>query len=674
MGRLSVARRVHPVPAFRGGRRRGQRGAVLLTALTLTLLAGASVLLARIDGAAAVRAREAAVTARALANAKRALIGWSIGAGLAGSGAAHAPGVLPFPDRNTDPNGYDGEADCVTSGLSDRHLIGRLAWAGEASPCPARTLGVAIRDGSGEALWYAVSRNLVNHRGGGASDPPINPGLLDRAPAYPWLRLVDASGTVLTAADGEPLEIAAVVIAPGAPLPGQTRTGFAPGPAHYLDSVVVNGVAYDNADSDGCRDAVTGAAAHADCPGRTGEEFILYPDSRDTGIETDSFNDRIVYVTAEELLRAAEARALGEMAVVLERYRSRHGAYPWLAPSTGDPGADPTHTVLYHANADGAGGTRRGLLPIHAMPGQLYDTGYTLRWTIDSGAMITTTDPSSIGSTPAPSDAELYALASAVHQTTTQPTTCVWNGDDGVHCAGEPYIHAPGVGLTFSGSLMREREVRVEHNEATWVYPGGTGAPGADPTAATPRTRTVTVTATVPPSFAASVRGRNYEVACADSACTATVTTGMSVERTLTVDTGTVATFTFADLEHDLSVARDGVPRWFVDNGWHRYVQAAVSGEETGAGGSTPGRCIATGSGCLVLDASGSARTDVPALLIGSGPALPHQVREGCGGICRGEYFEPPGNVMGGDSATRAALAADFNDQIRVVGPPGTIP
>ena len=621
-----------------------------------------------------MRAREADATARALADARRALIGWSVGAGVARSGEAHAPGVLPYPDRNTDPNGYDGEADCVTSGLSDRHLIGRLARAGEASPCPDRALGVELRDGSGEPLWYAVSRNLVNHRGGAASDPPINPGLLDRPPAYPWLRLIDANGGVVTASDGEPLEIAAVIIAPGPPLPDQTRAGFAPGPAHYLDSVTVNGVTYDNADSDGCRDAVAGASTHTDCPGRAGEEFILHPDSGDTATEADSFNDRIAWITAEELLRAAEARVLGEMAVVLERYRSRHGAYPWLAPYAGDPGADPTRTVLYHATADGAGDTRHGMLPIHAMPGQLYDTEYVLRWTIDSGAAVATTDASSIGSTPPPTDAELYALASAVPQTVTGPATCAWNGDDGVHCAGEPYRHAPGVVFTRSGSLLREREVEVEHDEATWNLPGGVAAPGVNPSSSATRTRTVTVTTTLPLSFTASVRGRNREVVCADAACSTTVTTGMSVERTLTVDTGTLATFTFAGLEHDLSVARDGVPRWFVDNGWYRYVRAAVSVEETGAGVASPGRCIASGSGCLVLHASGAVRADVPAFLVGSGPALPHQVRRGCGGACSGEYFEPPHDAAGGDFANRAPPAAEFNDQVRVMGPPGTAP
>ena len=655
------------------GGRRGQRGAILLTALIVALLAGTSVLLARIEHGAARRAREAAVTARALADARRALIGWSAGAGLSGSGVRHTPGILPFPDRNTDAGGYDGRADCVTSWLSDRHLIGRLASAGEVSPCPARALGVEFRDGSGEPLWYAVSRNLVNHRGGKSPDPPINPGLLDATPAYPWLRLVDESGAVVNGSDGEPLEIAAVIIAPGPPLADQTRSGAAPGPDQYLDSVTVDGVTYDNADSDGCRDAVTGAGAYTDCPGLTGEEFILYPDSRDTAADADSFNDRLAYVTAGELLRAAEARALGEMAVVLERYRSAHGVYPWMAPYTTDPGADPTRAVAYHGSADGAGNTRRGMLPVHAVAGQRYDTHYTLGWTIDSGATIATTDPASIGSTPAPSDAELYALASATPQTTSAPAACAWNGDDGVRCAGEPYLHDPGTTRTWNGPIIEEREVFVSHAEADWRHTGGTGSVGADPSASSPRTRTVVTTTNLPASFTVSVRGRNYEAACADAACSSPVVTGMSVERTLTVDTGAVGTFTFTGLEYDLSVARDGVPRWFVDNGWHRYVYAAVSSEEVGAGG-TPGGCIGSGTNCLTVNASGGARTDVPAFLIGAGPALPGQTRVGCGAACLGEYFEPPDNAAGGDSATRAPLAASFNDQIRIVGPQGTSP
>ena len=657
------------------GRPSRQRGAVLLTAVTVMLLAGTSILLARLENTApAARAREVAATARALAGGRRALIGWSVTSGLSASGEEHAPGVLPYPDRNTDRYGYDGKGDCVTSRLSDRHLIGRLAWAGETSPCPTRALGVQMRDGSGEPLWYAVSRNLVNHRGGSSPDAPINPGLLDGNPAFPWLRLIDAHGEVVRGADGDPLEVAAVIIAPGPPLPGQARTGSAPGAVHYLDAVTLNGVTFDNADSDGCRDSVIGARAYTDCPGRTSEEFILYPDSRDTATDTDSFNDRIAYITAEELLRAAEARALGAMAAVLERYRSRHAAYPWMAPYNTDPGTDPTRSVMYHGSADGAGNTRRGMLPIHATTGQLFDTGYTFGWTIDSGAVIATTDPSSIGATKAPSDAELRALATATPQSTSRPVRCEWNGDDGVRCDGEPYRYAPGPRLTWNGSVLEEREVRVEHDEAMWVVSNGSSLVDANPSASSPRTRAVAVTTNLPSSFTASVRGRNYEIACIDPDCAATATTGMSVERTLTVDTGTLATFTFSGLEYDLSVARDSVPRWFVDNRWYRYIYVAVSGEETAGVHGLPGACIRSGSGCLSVDASGVARTDAPAFLVGSGPALPGQDRGGCGTACLGEYFESLYNNAGGDIATRAGLAVDFNDQLRVAGPPGTSP
>ena len=671
--RRTPARRVISgrIPRFGAPCGRGQRGAVLLAALTVALLAGAGILLARLDNAAVQRARETAATAQALAHARWALIGWSVGAGLTASGVEHAPGVLPFPDRNTDARGYDGKADCVTRGLSDRHLIGRFPAVGEASPCPTRALGVELYDGWGEPLWYAVSRNIVNHRGGRGSDPPINPGLLDAAPAYPWLRLIDASGAVVRGRGGAPLEIAAVIIAPGPPLPDQTRTGVAPGIAQFLDTVTVNAVTYDNADSDGCRDAVAGARAYTDCAGRTGEEFILYPDSRNTAIDTDSFNDRIAYITAEELLRAAEARALGEMAVVLERYRSSHAAYPWMAPYAVDPGADSTSAVMYHGDADGAGNTRRGMLPIHAVSGQLYDTRYTLSWTIDSGAALVTSDPSTIGSTPAPSDAELYALASAAPQTTTGPIMCAWNGDDGVQCAGEPYLYAPGISRVRNGSILQEREVYVEHRETVWTHTAGSGSVGADPTASSPRTRTVTTTTTVPASFNVSVRGRNYELTCIDSVCSASA---MSVERMLTASAGAVGTFTFTGLEYDLSVKRDGVPRWFVDNDWRRYIFAAVSSEEVGGSGPAPGGCIGSGSNCLILNASGRARTDVPALLIGSGPALAGQTRIGCGAACLGEYFELPDNAVNADSATRAALAANFNDQVRAIGPQGTSP
>ena len=138
------------------------------------------------------------------------------------------PGLLPFPDRNRDGN-YDGKGDCVTYGLNDSHLLGRLPWAGDANPCPRMGLNIDLRDGAGERLWYAVSRNLLVRGRGGA----VNPGMGQAGRAeFPWIRLRNARGEVVTeSGGGEPAAIAAVIIAPGATLAGQDRSRAAPGPS-----------------------------------------------------------------------------------------------------------------------------------------------------------------------------------------------------------------------------------------------------------------------------------------------------------------------------------------------------------------------------------------------------------------------------------------------------------
>ena len=227
---------------------RCQRGMALLLALSLALLLGAALLLDRLNDTATYgHAREAA-TATGLAEAKRGLIAWAVSVPSAG-GRQTTPGLLPFPDRNRDGN-YDGKGDCVTFGLNHTHLLGRLPWAGDVSPCPRVGLHIDVRDSSGERLWYAVSRNLVTNGGGG----PINPDMGEIAKMiHPWINLRDSTGNAVTAPGGRtPLPIAAVVIAPGAALADQDRRAAAPSPDNYLDRATIGGTTYDNADSDGC--------------------------------------------------------------------------------------------------------------------------------------------------------------------------------------------------------------------------------------------------------------------------------------------------------------------------------------------------------------------------------------------------------------------------------------
>ena len=310
-----------------------QRGAALLTLLILLVLVSCVIIFDRHAQAPPVRPERDAATARSLSDAKTALIAWAVTLSPA-SGKTVVPGLLPFPDRNRDGN-YDGKGDCVTFGLNDSHLLGRLPWAGDANPCPRMGLNIDLRDGAGERLWYAVSRNLLVRGRGGA----VNPGMGQPGRAeFPWIRLRNARGEVVTEpGGGEPAAIAAVIIAPGATLAGQDRSRAAPGPSEFLDSVGIGAVTFDNADADGCPDAGT-----APCGGpASGEEFIVYPGAPAGG----GFNDRLTSITVGELMRAVEKRVLGEAALALNRYQDAFGAYPWLAefrsPEAVASGAEP---------------------------------------------------------------------------------------------------------------------------------------------------------------------------------------------------------------------------------------------------------------------------------------------------------------------------------------------
>ncbi len=128
------------------------------------------------------------ITAAALAQAKEGLIGYAVS-------NSNRPGVLPCPDTNN--NG-------TSEGLSGNECpsyIGRLPW---------KTLGLPqLRDGSGELLWYAFSRNFRND----SSAQPINTDTKGSLTVYS-----NTTGTTIAS------QAAAVIFAPGAVLGTQDRS------------------------------------------------------------------------------------------------------------------------------------------------------------------------------------------------------------------------------------------------------------------------------------------------------------------------------------------------------------------------------------------------------------------------------------------------------------------
>lgn len=174
-----------------------QQGAVLIFLVFIVGLI-ATVYALNISSPTSIRTARDEQTAKALMEAKSALIGWSISNN-------EAPGRLPCPE-DTSEIGTENEGEAV--GNCFLPAIGRL---------PFKTLGVGdLRDGNEERLWYVISQNFRN--------TPINS---------------EVSTAQLTV-NGVPNSAVAIIFSPGTPLEGQQRSvptaASPPNVSDYLDS------------------------------------------------------------------------------------------------------------------------------------------------------------------------------------------------------------------------------------------------------------------------------------------------------------------------------------------------------------------------------------------------------------------------------------------------------
>ena len=252
-----------------------QRGAALLLALLLALTLGLSLFFQAVDPVTARLARERR-TEQALAQAKAALIAWSVVQGDMGDKIHDRPGSLPCPDL-----GDTGTAATSCESAKGSSL-GRLPW---------KTLGIeAWRDADGERLWYALSNNFrVSHSAAINSD------------TRGQLQLYAADGTTLLTPAGE--ELAAIIFSAGAPLAGQDRVAGPLLATNYLDAASP----WNNARAAG--PFISGLVANAQ-----GETLI---------------NDRVMALNTRELISAIEKRALREAQIALAAFAAENTAkYP----------------------------------------------------------------------------------------------------------------------------------------------------------------------------------------------------------------------------------------------------------------------------------------------------------------------------------------------------------
>lgn len=285
-----------------------QKGATLILVTFIIALAATAYLLRAYDPLR-LSLEQDRRTYLELNEAKSALIAWS---------ASHSihPGQMPFPDRNADGN-YDGKSDCNSpvSTFSYSFLVGQLPVFGQDNPCimPQIGLGNSYQDAQGNRFWYAVSRNIVHKYESPSADPIINPNIVNN-PVYPWLVVKDRNGAVISN------RVAVVIFAPGNTLTGQNRATIAPNIVQYLDTFQIGATTLSNADYDS-----------AD------EDFIIGQDGKSMSDADNSvtkpyyFNDKLVYITIDELLRALTYRARGDVAKLLNDYRSKNGQFPYAA-------------------------------------------------------------------------------------------------------------------------------------------------------------------------------------------------------------------------------------------------------------------------------------------------------------------------------------------------------
>lgn len=306
-----------------------QKGAALIMMAFIIGLATIAYLLHGLDPAK-LRAEQDKKTMQTLNEAKQALIAWSV------SNSLH-PGQLPFPDRNSDGN-YDGNSDCNSpvSMFVYSFLIGQLPILGQTNPCIIPQVGLAenFKDAQGNRLFYAVSRNLThiyeNFPPTLLTNPIINPDITfypavspdsnnypaikDEVRSYPWLKVVDANGTLVSD------KVAAVIIAPGNAIGVQNRAGSAPGISQYLDSFVMSGTTYSNV-----------VYAQPDQTFAMGQDSSTVKSDDTRFVQPYYFNDKLVYITIDELMDAIGRRAAYEASSVLNQYKAKVGHYPYAA-------------------------------------------------------------------------------------------------------------------------------------------------------------------------------------------------------------------------------------------------------------------------------------------------------------------------------------------------------
>ena len=274
-----------------------QRGIALLILLAIISMAIIFALVAGLNKNAGelARARDQKTYA-ALAQAKAALIAYAVTYVDDPSHAYPIPGYLPCPDLGPGSNLEGAAAPNCGSFLVS--AMGKLPW---------KKLGLdVLKDSSGECLWYAVSGTYKNNPNGITTNNTTStssPNNMMNWDTNGQFKVVDSNGNTLAGSSADNQAVA-VIFAPGSTLSGQDRTT----PSAWLspsNQVPACGGNYT-------------ASAYLDTANGINNSTLVTPTSPGSvtdvssfiaGTASDTFNDKLVYITRADIWNAIKKRS-----------------------------------------------------------------------------------------------------------------------------------------------------------------------------------------------------------------------------------------------------------------------------------------------------------------------------------------------------------------------------
>ena len=516
--------------------------------------------------------------------------------------------AVSYPDK-INPDYGPGYLPCPDRNNDGATDAGGCSLSGHTSigRFPYKTLELEhLRDGQGETLWYVVADNFRNN-------PKLEPLNSDIAGNL----AVDAMN-----------DIAAIVLAPEPPLEPQDRNTGLDNIANYLED--------ENADFD------TAFSMHG----------------------AGSTNDRLVYITRQELMQAVERRVLGEVSRRLRQYQTAYHAFPWLSPFI-NPAFSTFHALL-DAEATPRTGWQ-GHLAFHPfywttrssrMSGANPFATYIIRyWKNISNAIV-----NSSGTVDATCVVNLNCATGPFPLITgldsPAPVQCIWTDRETVDCAATSVTRSTSYTYPFadgcgSGTLVRTYTVN---------FPPYMGAVTVhDPTATAYRTREVLLNGALP-SRTDAVQITDVYSGPVSAACDyGSVITGTGSMSFTGATTGMLGT---GYIHYDLDIKAGEMPEWFFKNDWHAMVYIAYAGAETLPG--SPASVCNAADNCVVLNGAGNPHHKSRALALVAGRALAGELRPTAQ---LSAYFESDNSIFD-ESFTKGVPTATFNDQVKVFATP----